>query len=224
MGKGKTSRFGDLVRGSGRPEVVTLWVEPKKDKNFSKAIEGNRVLTVLTDPGSHRKEYGLIGFHQQEGAIYLVFPKELPPPESVERVVGINFQLAEDRPVTDPVTTEFEEELAPKAKIEQQKRAQEAHKVEENKETGSGSPQESETKAAPPAPVPPQKPPKVVKPKLKTFEVTVRRIATIEEKRRIKAETEQAAKEEAMKAAKAKPFAINRADLRIEVTEVNSGE
>src|SRR6267142_1085378 len=114
MGKGKTLRFGDLVRGSGRPEVVTLWVEPGKDKHFSKAIDENRVLTVLTDPGSHRKEYGRIGFYQQEGAIYLVFPKELPLTESVERVVGINFQLAEDRPVTDPVTTEFSQELARK--------------------------------------------------------------------------------------------------------------
>jgi len=31
------------------------------------------------------------------------------------------------------------------------------------------------------------------KPKLQTFEVTVRRIATLEEKRRVKAETEEAA-------------------------------
>src|SRR5689334_10923821 len=118
---GKTIRFGELARGSGRPQVVTLWVEPKKDRNFSKAIDENRVLTVLTDPGSHRKEYGRIGFHQQEGAIYLVFPKELPPPESVERVVGINYQLTEDRPVTDPVTVEFQEELARKAKAERKK-------------------------------------------------------------------------------------------------------
>jgi len=46
---GKTVRFGDLVRESGRPEVVTLRVDPKKDPSFSKAIKENRVLTVLTE-------------------------------------------------------------------------------------------------------------------------------------------------------------------------------
>jgi len=28
---GKTIRFGDLVRESGRPHVATLWVDPEKD-------------------------------------------------------------------------------------------------------------------------------------------------------------------------------------------------
>src|SRR5947209_5865159 len=129
----KTIRFGDLVRGSGRPEVVTLWVEPKKDKNFSKAMDENRVLTVLTDPGSHRKEYGRIGFHQQDGAIYLVFPRPLPaPPDKTDaRVVGINYQLTEARPVTDPVTSDFQEELAHKAKARKEKRT---HKSQEEGE------------------------------------------------------------------------------------------
>ena len=53
---GKTRRFGDLVRESGRPEVVTLWTEPKKDRAFSKAIRENRVLTVESDPTSKRKD------------------------------------------------------------------------------------------------------------------------------------------------------------------------
>lgn len=202
----KTMRFGDLVRGSGRPEVVTLWVEPKKDKNFSQAMDENRVLTVLTDPGSNRKEYGRIGFHQQEGAIYLVFPRSLPAFEPDSRVVGINYQLTEDRPVTDPVTSEFREELADKAKARKEKRAQEAQKEQKNKASGESS------EARPPPP------PVIVKPELKTFEVTVRRIATIEEKRRIKAETQEEAEDVALRAAKAKPFAVDRADIEVEVT------
>ena len=91
---GKTRRFGDLVRESGRPEVVTLWTEPKKDRAFSKAIRENRVLTVESDPTSKRKDFGRIGFHQVHGGIYLVFPKALPKTES--RIVGINYELAED--------------------------------------------------------------------------------------------------------------------------------
>ena len=54
---GKTIRFGDLVRESGRPEAVTLWTPPKKDRSFSKAMRENRVMTVHSDPASHRKDY-----------------------------------------------------------------------------------------------------------------------------------------------------------------------
>ena len=189
-------RFGDLVRGSGRPEVVTLWTDPKKDRSFSKAIDENRVLTVQTDPGSHRKEYGQIGFHQQDGAIYLVFPKALP--EGIDaRIVGINYQLAEDRPPKDPVTSEFREELARKAQTQKES----AQKKER--------PERIAEKVAAPA-----------KPELKTFEVTVRRIATLEEKRRVKAETEQAAKESALEVVRAKRFDIGRAQVRAEVAAV----
>jgi len=92
---GATIRFGDLVRGSGRPRVVTLWTDPKKDRSFSKAIRDNRVLTVHTDPASHRKEYGEIGFCREPGAFYLVFPERLPE-ERKARIVGINYQLAEE--------------------------------------------------------------------------------------------------------------------------------
>jgi hypothetical protein len=208
----KAIRFGDLVRGSGRPQVVTLWVEPKKDKNFSKAIDENRVPTVLTDPGSHRKEYGRIGFQQQEGAIYLVFPKELPPANSVERVVGINYQLTEDRPVTDPVTAEFRQEMARKAQAEPHQRIHADSKKEKHVAEAAGHPAHHQTPSPPP--------PVLAKPKLKKFEISVRRIATIEEKRRIKAETQEEAKAVALKESKAKPFVVNRAEVSVEISEV----
>ena len=93
--EGMTIRFGDLVRGSGRPRVVTLWTEPKKDRSFSKARCENRVLTVHTDPASGRKDYGEIGFCREPGAFYLVFPERLPEKRKA-RIVGINYQLAEE--------------------------------------------------------------------------------------------------------------------------------
>lgn len=93
---GKTIRFGDLVRESGRPHVATLWVDPEKDPSFSKAIGENRVLTVHADPASHKKEHGSIGFQQEQGATYLVFPRPLPNDQA--RIVGINYELTEEPP------------------------------------------------------------------------------------------------------------------------------
>jgi hypothetical protein len=101
MAMEKTIRFGDLVRNSGRPQTVTLWTDPKKDRSLQEAIRDNRVLTVVQEPTSKHKDYGLLGFHQQTSATYLIFPRSLPPvPDS--RVVGINFQLIEETKVTDP--------------------------------------------------------------------------------------------------------------------------
>jgi hypothetical protein len=93
---GKTIRFGDLVRLSGRPEPVTLWTDPAKDRPFSKAVRENRVLTINKDPQSTKKEYGQIGFHQGQNALYFVFPRPLPK-QSDLRIVGINYQLAENQ-------------------------------------------------------------------------------------------------------------------------------
>lgn len=59
----------------------------------------NRVLTVHTNLPNHKKEFGEIGFHQEAGAVYLLFPKPLPPKQPA-RIVGINFQLTLDPPVS----------------------------------------------------------------------------------------------------------------------------
>jgi hypothetical protein len=91
----KNVRFGDLVRNSGRPTVHSLWTKPGRDKAFMQALKRNRVLTVVQDPTSKRKDYGEIGFHQQHGASYLVFPRPLPKTDG-GRVIGINYQLLDD--------------------------------------------------------------------------------------------------------------------------------
>jgi hypothetical protein len=53
------------------------------------------VLTIHSDPASTRKEYGEIGFHPEQGATYLLFPEPLPK-DVKARIVGINYQLADD--------------------------------------------------------------------------------------------------------------------------------
>ena len=86
-----TIRFTDLVEKSGRPDVVALWTDPKKNREFQKALRENRVLTVKQEPAGTKKDYGRIGFFQERGVSYLVFPKSLP--RSDARVVGLKYEL-----------------------------------------------------------------------------------------------------------------------------------
>src|SRR5438105_761975 len=74
---GKKIRFGDLVRNSGRPKVVTLWTEPSKDRSFREAIKANKVLTVMQKTATRQTDFGKIGFHENEHAAYMVFPRGL---------------------------------------------------------------------------------------------------------------------------------------------------
>ena len=179
---GKTIRFGDLVRASGRPEAVTLWTDPKKDRPFSKAVRENRVLTINEDPSSSKKEYGQIGFHRGENATYFVFPRPLPKQEN-SRVVGINYQLAEDKPPADPLPRQ-----APSK----------SRKVE-NKKTA---------------------PTIRAKPVRETFEVLIRRTATLETSLIAKARNEREARTVASAAIKRKRFDVSKAILREEVLAV----
>src|ERR1043166_4784926 len=91
-------RFGDLVRNSGRPQVVTLWTKPEQNPSLMKAIKQNRVMTVIQE--AQTRPYGVLGFEVQPGALYLLFPRALPRREKA-RVIGINFQLIE-QPVSAP--------------------------------------------------------------------------------------------------------------------------
>jgi hypothetical protein len=88
----KKIRFGDLVRNSGRPQVITLWTKPEENRALTTAIKHNRVLTVIQEP--RKRDYGVIGFELHPGASYLVFPRPLP--QTKGRVIGINYQLVEE--------------------------------------------------------------------------------------------------------------------------------
>jgi len=88
--KTKTKRFADIVVETGKPEVYTLWLKPAQDRHLQSEIKSNRVMTVLkTDAGT---EFGMVGFKEQKGASYLVFPKSLKRFEN-NRIVGINWDL-----------------------------------------------------------------------------------------------------------------------------------
>jgi len=101
----KTVRFRNLVRVSGRPEAATLWVEPKKDPAFAKAIRERRLLTVCSDPKAHKKDYGLVGFKKRPGATYMIFPKPLLV-EPASRIIWIDYNLAVEPAVKGPLVSQ----------------------------------------------------------------------------------------------------------------------
>ena len=186
----KTIRFGDLVRNYGRPEPMTLWTDPKHDPRISKAIRENRVLTVHQEPTSKKKDFGEIGFHKIPFAAYFVFPKPLKE-DKTARVVGINYQLAEEaEPIGKPVREITKEQGGRKGRA-----ARPAKKVEPKAE-------KPEIRKEPP---------------LKSYDVLLRRTATVETTITVKAEEEARAKEMALKKIKGKRFELSKAVVKDEV-------
>ena len=99
-----TIRFRDLVKAAGKPESKSLWTDPKQDRGFMKVVRQNRVLTIIQEPGSKKKEFGEIGFHQAPHANYFVFPKPLPKERA--KVIGIKYDLVKDSEPKDAVSLE----------------------------------------------------------------------------------------------------------------------
>lgn len=92
--KTKTKRFADVVDAAGKPEVYTLWQKPAQDRHLQSAIKNHHVMTILkTDTG---REFGVVGFKEQKGASYLVFPKGMKRFEN-NRVVGIHWDLVKTK-------------------------------------------------------------------------------------------------------------------------------
>ena len=90
----KTKRFADVVENAGKPEVYTLWQKPAQDRHLQSEIKNNRVMTIQkSGVGS---EFGIVGFKEQKGASYLIFPKSLKRFEN-KRIVGINWDLAKTK-------------------------------------------------------------------------------------------------------------------------------
>jgi hypothetical protein len=86
--KTRNTRFSEIVAASGKPDVYTLWRDPKSDRQFQNLIKAHRVATVLkSDAGT---DFGQVGFKEKKGATYLVFPKSLKSFEN-HRIIGIKW-------------------------------------------------------------------------------------------------------------------------------------
>ncbi len=88
----RTVRFSQLIAASGKPEAVTLWGGPERDKGFVEAVKQNRVLTVTQSPKGGKRDFGTVGFHPEPSAMFLVFPKKLKA-EADARIVGVKYDL-----------------------------------------------------------------------------------------------------------------------------------
>jgi hypothetical protein len=85
--KVKTTRFSQVVEKCGEPNVYTLWQKPAADRHFQAQIRNNRVMTIQKSESG--TDFGVVGFKERKGAIYLVFPKSLKRFAN-KRIVGIN--------------------------------------------------------------------------------------------------------------------------------------
>ena len=87
-------RFTDVVAECEKPEVHTLWRKPAEDRSLQSLLKNNRIMTVQkTDSGT---DFGVIGFKERKGAIFLAFPKSLKR-FAESRIVGINWDLVKAR-------------------------------------------------------------------------------------------------------------------------------
>ena len=69
-----------------------------------KAVKQNRILTIIQEPASKKKEFGQIGFHKHPHANYFVFPKPLPKKQA--KVIGIKYDLVDESEPKDTVSLE----------------------------------------------------------------------------------------------------------------------
>ena len=88
--KVKTARFAQVVEKAGKPEVYTLWQKPAQDRHLQSEIKNNRVMTI--QKSATGSEFGIVGFKEQKGVSYLIFPKSLKPFDT-KRIVGITWDL-----------------------------------------------------------------------------------------------------------------------------------
>lgn len=88
-----------MVEQSGKPEVVSLWTKPERDKPFMTAVQQNRVMTIKQETVSSARDFGIVGFLREKNVSYLIFPKPLNEFKN-RRIVGIKYDLIETaRPV-----------------------------------------------------------------------------------------------------------------------------
>lgn len=121
-------RFTELIKASGKPEAVSLWTDPRRNTQFMRAVKQNRVLTVIQEPGSKRKDFAEIGFRRVRHAAYLVFPKRLPA-EPKARVIGIKYDLVDEPVPNDPVRVDSLPEKSARHRIKENEPAEQTFDI-----------------------------------------------------------------------------------------------
>lgn len=115
----KTARFAEVVKAGGAPEPYLLWVPAEKDRTFQRAIKEHRIMTIHQEPRGTKKDFGMVGFHQEPSAQWLMFPKSLRRFED-RRIIGINYELMAK---PSPAQAAAAEKAAARAATRTQKKA-----------------------------------------------------------------------------------------------------
>jgi hypothetical protein len=98
-----TVRLEQVVQKCGRPNPLTLWQNPARNRAFQTAVHEDRVLTLKQETVGTKKDFGLVGFHKEPHVSFWVFPKSLRPFEG-KKIIGIHYNLLNDAPVGPPTT------------------------------------------------------------------------------------------------------------------------
>jgi hypothetical protein len=96
-----TVRFSAVVQASGKPDVYLPLADPKRDRNFMRAVREQRVLSLKQEPTGTKKDFGTVGFVPDKYVSYLIFPKSLAPFVD-KRIVGIKYDTLENASLAAP--------------------------------------------------------------------------------------------------------------------------
>ena len=88
--KTKTTRFSQVIKECGKPQVYTLWQKPSADRHLQAQIKKTRVMTILKSESG--TDFGIVGFKESREARYLIFPKSLKR-FAEKRISGIDWAL-----------------------------------------------------------------------------------------------------------------------------------
>jgi hypothetical protein len=162
------ARFAKVVETAGKPEIVSLWTKPERDKQFMAAVRQNRIVTIIQETVGSAKDFGTVGFLREKNVSYLIFPRSLDGFEG-RRIVGIKYDLIE---TPKPVGRVIKPAAPPRG-------------------AGKGKPRPAEWKAES------QRPAKEVSHAkgTKTFTVTIRFSATAQVRERVEARSKKEARE-----------------------------
>ena len=97
----KTVRWSEVFKKTGTPKIHLLLMEAKKDAEFQKALESQRIMTLHQPTESNRTDYGEVGYHAGKNGQFIIFPKSLRAFEG-KRVVGIKYDLLAEEIIKAP--------------------------------------------------------------------------------------------------------------------------
>jgi hypothetical protein len=109
----KTVRFSELVNNAGSPEIYLPLADPRRDRDFMRAVNSDRVLSLKQQPTGTRKDFGIVGFLQDRFVSYLVFSKSLANFKNC-RVVGIKYDQVRQAALKAPRNAKRDRSIRPK--------------------------------------------------------------------------------------------------------------